>query len=321
MNIQKTILCILSLLLISAVAFTQDHNGAYNYLRLFRYGPSEKERPAVILPDGKRLDVSAFGEDYDEKFFGSDGIARLTKWLASHKSECQEVPAGSRIAACVVRPSKILGIGLNYVRHARESGQPVPKEPIIFFKANSSLAGPYDTLVLPRNSLKTDWEVELGVVIGRKASYVSEDSAMNYVAGFTIVNDISERAYQLESTGQWTKGKSFDGFAPVGPYIIAAKDAGNVQRLNLWLKVNGVLLQNSNTSDMVFNVPQIISYVSRYMTLLPGDIIATGTPQGVGLGLKPQKYLKAGDVMELGIDRLGTQKQHVIDPPATLLQK
>lgn len=309
--------CLLGVLMyISLNGFSQSTNTVKTDIRLFRYGPKEKEKPGVILPDGRKVDVSAFGEDYDEKFFSSGGILRLSSWLSSNLNRCPEVPTGSRIAASVVRPSKILGIGLNYVRHAKESGQPVPKEPIVFFKAGSSLAGPDDTLVLPRNSVKTDWEVELGVVIGRIASYVSEDSAMNYVAGFTIVNDISERAYQLESTGQWTKGKSFDGFAPVGPYILPVSAVDNVHRLKLWLKVNGITMQQSNTSDMVFNIPQIISYVSRYMTLMPGDIIATGTPEGVGLGLKPQKYLKAGDVMELGIEQLGTQKQHVVAFPS-----
>lgn len=279
---------------------------------LFRFGNLGSEKPGVVTDQGKMVDVSAFGEDYNESFFDKDGLNRLEKWLAANLSKCPAVPAGVRIASCVARPSKIVAIGLNYANHVKESGAAMPSEPVIFMKASTSLSGPNDNVVLPRNSLKTDWEVELAIVIGKKASYVTEGAAMNYIAGFTVINDYSERSYQLEGTGQWTKGKSADTFAPLGPYLVTPDAIGNAQDLKIWLKVNGVVLQQSSTSDMIFTIPFLVSYVSRYMTLLPGDVIATGTPAGVGLGLKPPRYLKAGDVVELGIEKLGEQKQLVV---------
>ncbi len=278
-------------------------------MKLFRFGNIGNERPGIVTPEGRRLDVSGFGEDYSENFFASDGMIRLEKWLATNLTKCPEVLPSARFASCVARPSKIVAIGLNYANHVKEAGATVPKEPVIFMKATTALCGPNDNVILPRNSTKTDWEAELAIIIGKRASYVSEESAMNYVAGFSIINDYSERSFQLEGTGQWTKGKSADTFAPLGPYLVTPNKIGNAQNLKIWLKVNGEILQQSNTSDMIFTIPFLVSYVSRYMTLLPGDVIATGTPAGVGLGLKPPRYLKAGDIVELGIEKIGEQRQ------------
>jgi 2-keto-4-pentenoate hydratase/2-oxohepta-3-ene-1,7-dioic acid hydratase in catechol pathway len=285
--------------------------GNKSMLKLFRFGNQNSEKPGVLMPDGKMLDVSTFGEDYNEFFFATNGISRLEKWLVSNAKKCPDAPKG-RMAAPVSHPSKIVAIGLNYAKHAQEGGTPVPKEPVIFMKATTSLCGPFDNLIIPKNSVKTDWEVELAIVIGRKASYVPEDSAMNYIAGFTVINDYSERSFQLEGTGQWTKGKSADTFAPLGPYLISPGAIGDPQNLKLWLNVNGEMMQNSNTNDMVFRIPFLVSYVSQFMTLLPGDVIATGTPEGVGLGHKPPIFLKPGDVVELGIENIGTQKQTAV---------
>ena len=282
-------------------------------IKLFRFGNTGSERPGAITAKGKRIDVSKFGEDYNEAFFSSDGINRLAKWIATYENTCPEVSVTARIAPCVAKPSKIVGIGLNYTKHAAEAGVAVPKEPVLFLKSTTSLCGPNDDVHLPLNSEKTDWEVELAIVIGKKASNVSESDAMNYIGGFTIMNDYSERAHQLEGTGQWTKGKSADTFGPLGPYIVTTTAVGDPQNLRLSLKVNGEVMQESNTSDMVFGVKYLVSYVSRYMTLLPGDIITTGTPSGVGLGHKPQRFLKQGDVVELEIEKLGTQKQTAVD--------
>ncbi|MBC9796724.1 fumarylacetoacetate hydrolase family protein [Sinomicrobium weinanense] len=278
-------------------------------MKLFRFGPEGKEKPGVELPDGKQLDVSDFGQDYTEDFFAEDGIGRLKAWLADHKDKCPEVTEGFRFGPVVKRPSKLICIGLNYAKHAAESGMDVPKEPVVFFKATSSIVGPNDPVVIPRGSEKTDWEVELAVVIGKKTSYVTKEEAMNYVAGYALHNDYSERAYQLERGGQWVKGKSCDTFAPLGPYLVTADEELDPHNLNLWLKVNGETLQNSNTSDFIFDIPTVISYLSEFMTLLPGDVISTGTPAGVGLGFDPPRYLKPGDVVELGIEGLGSAKQ------------
>ena len=281
-------------------------------IRLFRFGIPGNEKPAVILPNGKQVDVSAFGSDFDEKFFSTDGIQRLRKWLETNAGKCPAVSDKIRIASCVARPSKIIGIGLNYVKHAKESGVAVPAEPIVFFKSTTALSGPNDTLFLPRDSKKTDWEVELAIIIGRTASDIPDENALSYIAGFSIMNDYSERAWQLEGTGQWVKGKSADGFAPLGPYLIPADVFPKFQQLKLWLTVNNDTLQNSNTADMVFGVKHLVSYLSRYMTLLPGDVITTGTPEGVGLGLKPQRYLKQGDKVKAGIEGLGEQSQLIL---------
>ncbi len=281
-------------------------------MKLFRYGNPGTEKPAVELANGKRIDVSAFTTDFDEAFFASGRLDTLEKWLDTEAGSCPEIPASARLGSPVARPSKIVCIGLNYAKHAEETGAPIPKEPIIFFKATSALAGPYDEVVIPRNSVKTDWEVELGVVIGKKASYVTEEEAMDYVAGYVLHNDYSEREFQIERGGQWVKGKSADTFAPLGPFLATPDEISDPHNLRLWLSVNGNMLQDSNTNDMIFKIPFLISYLSQYMSLLPGDVISTGTPFGVGLGFQPPVYLKAGDVVELGIDHLGVQKQTAV---------
>ncbi|MDN5205433.1 fumarylacetoacetate hydrolase family protein [Fulvivirgaceae bacterium BMA10] len=280
-------------------------------MKLIRFGEPGFEKPGVILNDGKRIDVSAFEADFDEQFFGSEGPERLESWLESNASGCPVIDSEVRLGSPIIRPSKIVCIGLNYAKHAEESGMAKPNEPVLFFKSTSAIVGPNDDLVIPRGSKKTDWEVELAVVIGKKASYVEEENAMSHVAGYVLHNDYSERAFQLEREGQWVKGKSNDTFAPLGPFLATQDEIEDPHNLNLWLKVNGEMMQNSNTNDLIFKIPHLVSYVSQFMTLLPGDVISTGTPFGVGLGLNPQRYLKHGDVVELGIDGLGTSKQHV----------
>ena len=278
-------------------------------MKLIRFGAIGNEKPGVQLEDGKRLDVSGFGHDYDEDFFGGGGLEQLKSWLNKNADNCPVVGEGVRLGAPLCRPSKIICIGLNYAKHAAESGMEVPKEPVLFFKATSAIVGPNDDVIIPKGSEKTDWEVELAVVIGKKASYVSEAEAMDHVAGYVLHNDYSERAFQIERSGQWVKGKSCDTFAPLGPFIATPDEISDPHNLDLWLKVNGEMLQNSNTSDFVFDIPTSISYISQFMTLLPGDIISTGTPFGVGLGFNPPRYLKSGDVVELGIEGLGVSKQ------------
>ncbi|WP_026809573.1 fumarylacetoacetate hydrolase family protein [Arenibacter latericius] len=278
-------------------------------MKLIRFGEVGKEKPGVQLENGTRLDVSAFGRDYNEDFFGTDGIEQLKKWLEENESSCPKVDDSVRLGAPLVRPSKIVCVGLNYAKHAAESGMAVPKEPVLFFKATSAIVGPNDDVIIPKNSVKTDWEVELAVVIGKKASYVSEENALDHVAGYVLHNDYSEREFQTEREGQWVKGKSCDTFAPVGPFIATKDEIKDPNNLNLWLKLNGEKVQDSSTSDFIFNIQEVVSYISQFMTLLPGDIISTGTPFGVGLGFNPPKYLKPGDVVELGIEGLGTSKQ------------
>lgn len=278
-------------------------------MKLFRFGAFEQEQPGVILSDGRKVNVAAFGEDFNEAFFATDGLSRLADWLTIHADTCPEVSEDVRLGSAIARPSKIVCIGLNYAKHAAESGMDVPKEPVIFFKSTSALCGPNDNVIIPRNSVKTDWEVELAFVIGKKASYVDEANAMDCVAGYILHNDYSEREFQLERSGQWVKGKSNDTFAPLGPFMATKDEIADPHTLRLWLKVNEEMLQDSNTDDMVFKIPTLVSYLSQFMTLLPGDVISTGTPFGVGLGFKPPRYLKAGDVVELGIEGLGTQRQ------------
>lgn len=278
-------------------------------MRLIRFGERGKEKPGLLLEDGSRIDVSDFCQDYDEAFFAGNGLKKLSAWLKDRRQECPGVDNDIRLGPPVSRPSKLICIGLNYANHAAESGMDVPKEPVIFFKATSAIVGPNDDLIIPKNSKKTDWEVELGVVIGRKASYVEEGRAMDHVAGYVLHNDYSEREFQIERSGQWVKGKSCDTFAPLGPFMVTKDEIEDPHNLNLWLKLNGEIKQQSNTSDFVFNIPQVVSYISRFMSLLPGDIISTGTPSGVGMGLKPQRFLKPGDVVELGIENLGSSKQ------------
>lgn len=278
-------------------------------MKLIRFGEIGKEKPGVQLENGTLLDVSAFGRDYNEDFFGTDGLDQLKKWLSENESNCPKVDSSVRLGAPLVRPSKIVCVGLNYAKHAAESGMAVPKEPVLFFKATSAIVGPNDDVIIPKGSEKTDWEVELAVVIGKKASYVSEEKALDHVAGYVLHNDYSERAFQIEREGQWVKGKSCDTFAPVGPFIATKDEIKDPNNLNLWLKLNGEKVQESSTSDFIFNIQEVVSYISQFMTLLPGDIISTGTPFGVGLGFNPPKYLKAGDVVELGIEGLGSSKQ------------
>ena len=278
-------------------------------MKLIRFGEINKEKPGVLLPDGKKIDVSKFVNDYDEQFFGNQGIKKLNDWLEKKQNSCPQLHDDIRLGPPIKRPSKIVCVGLNYSKHAEESGMDVPEEPVLFFKASSAIIGPYDPIIIPKGSEKSDWEVELAIVIGNKASYVSEKDALNHIAGYVLHNDVSERSYQLERSGQWVKGKSCDTFAPIGPFIATPDEIGDPNNLNLWLKLNGEEMQNSNTSDFIFNIQEVVSYISQFMTLLPGDIISTGTPFGVGLGLNPPRYLKDGDVIELGIDGLGVSKQ------------
>ncbi len=280
-------------------------------MKLIRFGTEGNEKPGIQLADGNWIDISAFGEDYNEAFFGAGGLDRLEDWLVIHQENCPKIKKETRLGPPLVRPSKIVCVGLNYAQHAAESGMAVPKEPVLFFKATSAIVGPNDDLVIPKGSVKTDWEVELSIVIGKKASYVSETDAYDHIAGYVLHNDYSERAFQLEKEGQWCKGKGCDTFAPLGPFIATKEEVKNPNNLNLWLKLNGETVQNSNTSDFIFNVQEVVSYISQYMTLLPGDIISTGTPFGVGLGFNPPKYLKSGDIVELGIEGLGSSKQKV----------
>lgn len=282
-------------------------------MKLIRFGQSGKERAGVLLEDGTRLDVSAFGEDYNEHFFGSDGVARLKKWLDNNRSECPKVAASERLGSCVARPSKIICVGLNFRDHAAESGLDLPKEPVIFFKSTTALNGPNDDVVIPKGAEKTDWEVELAVVIGKRASYVSESDALDYVAGFALHNDYSERAFQIERSGQWVKGKSCDTFAPLGPFLATKDEVADINNLRMWLSVNDKMMQDGTSADMVFKVPFLVSYISHFMTLLPGDVISTGTPAGVGFGFKPPIYLKSGDVVRLGIDGLGESQQRLVE--------
>ncbi|MGC4104261.1 fumarylacetoacetate hydrolase family protein [Ferruginibacter sp.] len=280
-------------------------------MKLIRFGALGKEKPGVHI-DGVNYDVSGFIKDYDEQFFGNGGLPHLAWMLHQHKDMLRRVPDGERIGSPVARPSKIVCIGLNYAKHAKETNAPIPKEPIIFFKSTTSFAGPNDTIVIPKNSVKTDWEVELAFVIEKKASYVDVEDAMDYVAGYALHNDVSEREFQLERGGTWDKGKGCDTFAPIGPWLVTKDEITDPHNLRLWLKVNDKMMQDGNTDDLIFNIPYLVSYISQFMTLLPGDIISTGTPAGVGLGFNPPIYLKEGDVIELGIDGLGTSKQTCI---------
>ncbi|OCX50290.1 ureidoglycolate lyase [Mucilaginibacter sp. PPCGB 2223] len=277
-------------------------------MKLIRYGQLNQEKTGVEL-DGKYFDTSALGEDYNERFFETGGLDRLKAFLDQHAGKLAEIPAGSRLGSPIARPSKIVCIGLNYADHARETGAAIPPEPIIFMKSTTALVGPNDDIIIPKNSVKTDWEVEIAVVIGKKATYVSEADAENYIAGYVLHNDVSEREFQIERGGTWDKGKGCDTFAPLGPVLATPDEVKDVNNLRLWLTVNGKKMQDGNTSNFIFKIPFLISYISQFMTLLPGDVISTGTPAGVGLGFNPPVYLKAGDVVELGIDGLGTSKQ------------
>ena len=285
-------------------------------MKLIRFGEAGKEKAGIQDVNGRNLDCSGFNADWNEDFFTNNGLARLEEWLKENQENLNPIPQNSRIGSPIARPSKIICIGLNYLKHAQEAGMAVPEVPIIFMKATSSLSGPFDPILIPRNSIQTDWEVELAVVIGKRAKYVSVENAMDYVAGYCLHNDVSERDFQLRHGGQWVKGKSADSFAPLGPFLATREEIKDPHNLRLWLKLNGKILQDSNTSDLIFDLPTIISHLSQYMTLLPGDVISTGTPAGVGMGLKPEpKYLVPGDIVELGIDGLGISRQVAKNDP------
>ncbi|WP_186112940.1 fumarylacetoacetate hydrolase family protein [Burkholderia gladioli] len=278
-------------------------------MKLLRYGPRGQEKPGLLDRDGRLRDLSSICEDYTPAFFAGGGIERL------RGVDPQTLPlvAGEpRIGACIAQPGNFIAIGLNYVQHAIETDAPIPAEPILFNKAPSCLSGPYDPVILPKDSRKCDWEVEIAMVIGKPALYVDEAEALDHVAGYCVCNDVSEREMQLEHGGQWVKGKMFPSFGPLGPWLVTPDEAGDAQDLGLWLELNGRRVQDSSTSDMIFTLARIVSYASRHVLLQPGDVITTGTPPGVGLGMKPEQYLKPGDVMELGVAGLGVQKQTVL---------
>ena len=280
-------------------------------MKLIRFGEPGKEKPGVIIGE-KRFDLSSIIADYNETFFENNGLQKL-KTALTGAAPFPEIDAAVRLGAPVARPSKIICIGLNYVDHCIETNSPIPAEPIIFFKSTTALCGPDDDVIIPKNSTKTDWEVELAFVISKKASYVAEAAAMDYVAGYCLHNDYSERAFQLERGGQWAKGKGCDTFAPLGPFLATPDEIADVNNLPMWLTVNGKKYQNSNTLNLVFKIPFLVHYLSQFMTLLPGDVISTGTPPGVGLGIKPEPvYIKAGDIIELGIEGLGTSRQAAV---------
>ena len=281
-------------------------------MKLLRYGPVGQEKPGVLAPDGTIRDLSGVIPDLSGKFLSPDSLKTLAKLSLKDLPVVEGKP---RFGSCVAQPGKFLCIGLNYSDHAAESGMTVPSEPVLFMKAASSICGPDDNVVIPRGSLKTDWEVELGVVIGTTAKYVTEEDALSHVAGYCVINDVSERAFQLEGTGQWVKGKSADTFGPTGPWLVTADEVPDPQGLDMWLEVDGHRYQNGSTRTMVFGVKYLISYLSRFMSLQPGDIISTGTPPGVGLGQKPPVYLRPGNKIRLGIGGLGEQNQLVVADP------
>lgn len=278
-------------------------------MKLLRYGPMGQERPGLLDADGNIRDLSSTVRDIDPTTLGRDTLARLA---AVDPKSLPIVDAGTRLGAPVAQVGKFVAVGLNYSDHAAEANMPIPSEPILFMKATSCLCGPNDDVIQPPDSTKLDWEVELGIVIGSKAQYVSEAQALDFVAGYCLVNDVSERNFQLERGSQWDKGKGCDTFGPIGPWLMTSDEVGDPQTLAMWLDVNGQKCQRGTTSTMIFGCASLVSYVSRFMTLLPGDIITTGTPPGVGMGMKPPRYLKPGDVMTLGIDRLGEQRQRVV---------
>lgn len=280
-------------------------------MKLIRHGELNKEKTGIAIGE-VYYDTSAFGQDYNEAFFENDGLAKLKAFVDQNAGKLPVVPAGTRLGSPVARPSKIICIGLNYADHARETGATPPPEPVIFMKATTALCGPNDDIVIPRNSVKTDWEVELAIVIGKKASYVDEASALDYVAGYCLHNDVSEREFQIERSGTWDKGKGCDTFAPLGPVMATPDELGDIHNLRLWLTVNGKKMQDGTTANFIFNIPFLIAYTSQFMTLLPGDVISTGTPAGVAMGIAGQPYLRPGDVVELGIDGLGTSRQNLV---------
>jgi 2,4-diketo-3-deoxy-L-fuconate hydrolase len=278
-------------------------------MKLLRFGPPGEEKPGALDQDGRIRDLSGLIDDIDG---GALSPAVLAKLIALNIDSLPIVRGDPRLGAPVKGTSKFIAIGLNYLDHAIEANMPVPSEPIVFLKAPSCINGPNDDVIQPKHSTKLDWEVEIGMIIGKKAQYVSEEEALQYVAGYCVVNDVSERNYQLERGGQWDKGKGFDTFGPVGPYLVTCDEVGDAQNLDMWLEINGERMQTGNTRTMIFNCAKIISYLSECMTLLPGDIVITGTPPGVGMGMKPPRFLNPGDVVTLGIEKLGEQRQKVV---------
>jgi len=281
-------------------------------MKLIRFGDEGREEPGIMLEDGRKIDASSEFNDYDEGFFATGGLEGLTEWVADGCFGGMEIDQDERLGPPVSRPSKLVCVGKNYLEHAKEMGGELPSEPPLFMKATSAWSGPHDDVVIPRGARKLDYEVELAVIIGKTASDIPESEVAKHIAGYSILCDYSERAFQLEMGGQWTKGKSADTFAPIGPWMTTADAIANPQELRLWCKVNGEIRQNSWTGDMMFSVKQLVSYISRFMTLLPGDVITTGSPSGVGMGMKPPKYLAAGDMVECGIEEIGEISQRVV---------
>ncbi|MBC7980059.1 MAG: fumarylacetoacetate hydrolase family protein [Armatimonadetes bacterium] len=281
-------------------------------MRIIRFGEEGREEPGVVLADGRRIDASGEFLDFDEAFFEMGGLESLAEWISEGCPGGAEIDPEVRLGPPIARPSKIICVGKNYLEHAVEFGGGIPSEPVLFMKASSAWSGPADDVLIPRSSSKLDYEVELAVVVGRVASYVEEADALDYVAGYSVFCDYSERAFQNEMGGQWTKGKSADSFAPMGPCLVTADEVSDPQGLRLWCKVNGELRQNGWTGDMLFSVRHLVSYISRFMTLFPGDVIATGTPSGVAMGMDPPQYLQAGDWVECGIEGLGELTQRVV---------
>lgn len=279
-------------------------------MKLIRWRDGNKTRPGILL-NGSHYDTSSFGEDYNEAFFETDGLSRLSGFLKQQAVNLKKLEEPVNLDSPIARPSKIVCIGLNYLDHARETKAQPPPEPVIFLKSTTALNGPFDPVIIPKNSKKTDWEVELAVVMAKKASYVEESEALQYIAGYCLHNDVSEREFQIERSGTWDKGKGCDSFAPLGPFLATPDELEDVNRLRLWLTLNGKLMQDGTTANLIFKIPFLISYVSQFMTLLPGDLISTGTPAGVGLGMDPPKYLSPGDIVELGIDGLGSSRQEL----------
>ena len=280
-------------------------------MKLIRFGELNKEKPGVCI-DNINYDASGFIQDYNAAFFSNGGLPHLAWMVDQHKTMLRKIAPTERIGCPVAMPTKIVCIGLNYADHAKETNAATPTEPIIFLKSSSAVCGPFDNIIIPKDSLKTDWEVELAVVISQKATHVEEEKALEYVAGYMLHNDVSEREFQLERGGTWDKGKGCDTFAPLGPWLVTTDELKDTSNLRLWLKVNDTLMQDGTTAHLIFNIPFLVAYISRFMTLLPGDIISTGTPAGVGLGFKPPVYLKPGDMVELGIDGLGISKQNCV---------
>ena len=280
-------------------------------MRLIRWKKEDKTYPGVILNE-KYFDVSPLGEDYNEVFFGTGGLLRLQSFLEKNKLDLKKLEEPVQLDSPIARPSKIVCIGLNYADHARETKAQPPVEPVIFLKSTTALCGPFDPIIIPRNSKKTDWEVELAVVMAKNASYVEESRALDYIAGYCLHNDVSEREFQMERSGTWDKGKGCDHFAPLGPFLATPDEIPDVNQLRLWLKMNGKTMQDGNSANLIFKIPFLISYISQFMTLLPGDLISTGTPAGVGLGMNPPVFLSPGDIVELGIDGLGVSRQELV---------